>query len=162
MADGSTSLADPTRLGSKQFLTFHLAGEEYGMEIERVQEIKGYAPVTPLPNSPAHVRGVLNLRGVIVPVVDLRRRLGLAAVEYTRRNAIIVAVLGARLVGMVVDEVSDVIDLLPAEMQEPPAGAMSACGCVKGLARVGDRLLILLDVARVVALESPNDGGARG
>ncbi len=92
-APATTSRADVAHPGTRQYLTFHLGEEEYAVEIERVQEIKGYAPVTPLPNSPAHVRGVLNLRGVIVPVMDLRRRFGMAPIAYTRRNTIVVMTL---------------------------------------------------------------------
>lgn len=150
-APDTTSRADVSPVTPRQFLTFHLGDEEYALEIERVQEIKGFSPVTPLPNSPPYMRGVLNLRGVIVPVLDLRRRLGLAPIPYTRRNAIIVVVLDARLVGVVVDDVSDVVDLAPGDVQPPPPGAVESGGFVRGLARVGDRMMIQVDIERVVA-----------
>lgn len=148
----TTSRADVAHVATRQFLTFHLGDEEYALEIERVQEIKGFSTVTPLPNSPPYMRGVLNLRGVIVPVMDLRRRLGLAPVAYTRRSAIIVVALDARLVGVVVDDVADVVDLAPGDVQPPPPGAVETGGFVRGLARLGDRLMIQIDVERVVAL----------
>ncbi len=146
---------DPLRNGQK-FLTFQLGDAQYGVEIERVQEIKGFAPVTPLPNSPAHVRGVLNLRGVIVPVVDLRRRFGMDAIEYTKRNAIIVLVIHGRLAGLLVDDVCDVIDVSEGGLHPPPAGAGVAGGFVRGLARVGDTLMIQVDVEKVVSMSDDN------
>lgn len=148
--------ADEPQGGIQKFLTFQLGGESYGVEIERVQEIKGYSPVTPLPNCPAYVRGVLNLRGVIVPVVDLRRRFGMSDVEYTKRNAIIVLVTQGRLAGLLVDDVSDVLDVPRAELHAPPIGVGSAASFVRGLARVGDGLMIQVDVEKVIAVGEEN------
>lgn len=146
---------EANRSGQK-FLTFQLGDAQYGVEIEGVQEIKGFAPVTPLPNSPVHVRGVLNLRGVIVPVVDLRRRFGMDAIEYTKRNAIIVLVTHGRLAGLLVDDVCDVIDVPDGGLHPPPAGAGVAGGFVRGLARIGESLMIQVDVEKVVSMSDEN------
>lgn len=142
--------------GIQKFLTFRLGEESYGVEIERVQEIKGYSTVTPLPNCPSYVRGVLNLRGVIVPVVDLRRRFGMTDVDYTNRNAIIVLVTQGRLAGLLVDDVSDVLDVPRADVHAPPVGVGAAANFVRGLARVGDGLMIQVDVEKVIAVGDQN------
>ncbi len=142
--------------GIQKFLTFRLGEESYGVEIERVQEIKGYSTVTPLPNCPSYVRGVLNLRGVIVPVVDLRKRFGMVDVDYTNRNAIIVLVTQGRLAGLLVDDVSDVLDVPRGDVHAPPIGVGSAANFVRGLARVGDGLMIQVDVEKVIAVGDEN------
>lgn len=142
--------------GVQKFLTFRLGEESYGVEIERVQEIKGYSTVTPLPNCPSYVRGVLNLRGVIVPVVDLRKRFGMIDVDYTNRNAIIVLVTQGRLAGLLVDDVSDVLDVPRGDVHAPPIGVGSAANFVRGLARVGDGLMIQVDVEKVIAVGDEN------
>ena len=107
-----------------QYLTFSLAGEEYGIDILKVQEIRGWAPVTKVPNAPAFVRGVMNLRGAIVPVIDLRLRFGLEAIEYTKTTVVIVVMVqgatGNRVIGAVVDGVSDVLNLQAADIQPAP------------------------------------------
>ena len=92
-----------------QYLTFRLGHEEYGVEILKVQEIKGYSAITPIPSAPAFLKGVMNLRGTIVPVVDLRSRFGMAAADYTPFTVIIVVTVGSRVMGLVVDAVSDVL-----------------------------------------------------
>ena len=93
---------------SNQFLTFLLDQQEYGLEIFKIQEIRGYAPVTPIPNLPAHVRGVMNLRGTVLPVVDLRIRFRLPAVEYGKFTVIVIAMVGEKMVGLLVDAVSEI------------------------------------------------------
>src|SRR5581483_10415500 len=98
----------PSQSVGGQFLTFTLGGESYGVEILAVQEIKGGAAITPIPNAPRHVRGVMNLRGTIIPVVDLRTRLGMPAPEDDRVTVIVVVRVGARTQGLIVDAVSDV------------------------------------------------------
>jgi purine-binding chemotaxis protein CheW len=96
---------------NSQFLTFSLGGEEYGVDILKVQEIKGYVPTTRVPNSPPEVVGVLNLRGTIVPIVDLRRKFGLEAIQYDAFAAIVVVVVDQQTKGMVVDRVSEVVSI---------------------------------------------------
>ena len=152
----SSQSPDEPQGGIQKFLTFRLGDESYGVEIERVQEIKGYSTVTPLPNCPSYVRGVLNLRGVIVPVVDLRRRFGMTDVDYTKRNAIIVLVTQGRLAGLLVDDVSDVLDVPRGDLHVPPIGVGSGVSFVRGLARVGDGLMIQVDVEKVIAVGDDN------
>lgn len=142
-----------------QILTFTLHGEQYGIDILRVQEIKGFSATTPIPHAPPHVRGVMNLRGTVIPVVDLRVRFGLPPAEQERFAVIIVVALERRLVGMLVDAVSDVLDVPPSAVQPPPdVGADRArARCVAGTARIGEQLVVLLDVAHVLASD---DGDA--
>ena len=137
-----------------QFLTFSLGDEEYGVDILKVQEIKGYVPTTRIPNSPSEVRGVLNLRGTIVPIVDLRRKFGLEETEYDQFTAIVVVALQGRVMGMVVDSVSEVMSIPPGDIQPPPDfGGMSG-SLLRGMAKVGEKLIILLDIDAVLIGEN--------
>ncbi len=141
---------------SNQYLTFSLAEEEYGLEILRVQEIKGYSKVTPLPNTPPEVRGVMNLRGTVVPIIDLRARLGLAQTEYDRFTVIIVVNAGAKVAGLVVDAVSDVLNVAASELvPTPDLGAGVDTAFMTGMARAGDRLVTLLNVDRLLRQDDP-------
>lgn len=138
-----------------QYLTFVLAGEEYGVDILRVQEIRGWESCTDLPNTPHYVRGVMNLRGTIVPIVDLRRRLGLPDTEFTGTTVVVVLRLqgrrGDRTVGFVVDAVSEVYNINAADMRDAPdTGQSAGGGCVRQLATVDEKMLILLEVDRLV------------
>lgn len=141
--------------GEEQFLTFSLDGQEYGIAILKVQEIKGWDKMTPIPNSPPYVKGVLNLRGVIVPVFDLRLRFGLPEAERDAFTVIIVVNIGGRLAGIVVDAVSDVINV-SAEQQcaTPEYEGQKNREFIKGLAQVDGKLLILLDIDRMVNPET--------
>jgi len=138
-----------------QYLTFMLAEEEYGVEILRVQEIKGWDSATPIPNTPDYLLGVLNLRGAIVPIVDLRRRFSLDSIAYGPSTVVIVMRIAyedqQRTVGLVVDAVADVYRLDGNEIQPPPdlGGAIHA-EFVHGLATVEEKLVILLDVDRLI------------
>lgn len=150
-----TATADPTGFAAdgSQFLTFRLADEEYGLEILRVQEIKGYSRVTPLPNTPAEIKGVMNLRGTVVPIIDLRTRFGLASAEYTRFTVIIVVTVGAKVVGLVVDAVSDVLNVTAKEVvPTPDLGAGVDTSFMTGIARTGERLVTLLNIDRLAGL----------
>lgn len=138
-----------------QMLTFMLGDETYGVDILRVQEIRGWSPVTRIPQSPSHVLGVLNLRGSIVPVVDLRMRLSLDRAEYTAITVIIVLSVdsghGRRDFGVVVDGVSDVINVQGADVKPPPElGAGVNTDYIQGLATVSDRMVMLLDIDRLI------------
>jgi purine-binding chemotaxis protein CheW len=110
--------------GSGQYLTFHLAGEEYGLDILKVQEIRGWTQVTRIPHTPPHVQGVLNLRGTIVPIIDLRKRFDLEKVDYTRITVVIVLsvtdLAGRRVIGIVVDGVSGVLDVTLETIKPAP------------------------------------------
>lgn len=143
---------------SRQVLTFCLGAETYGVDILRVQEIRGWTPVTHLPKSPAHVLGVLNLRGSIVPIVDLRVRFSLERAEFTPLTVIIVLSImtasGRSEFGLVVDSVSDVVDIGAEDLKETPnLGGKLNSDFIQCLATVADRMLILLDVDALVGKE---------
>ncbi|MEL4179788.1 chemotaxis protein CheW [Roseateles sp. PN1] len=144
------------RADSKQFLTFRVGEEEYGMDILRVQEIRSYEAPTRVANAPQFIKGVTNLRGVIVPIVDLRMRLGQSA-EYTSFTVTIVLNVCQRIVGIVVDSVSDVLELTAEQIKPRPevAAALDA-RFITGLGKIGERMLILLDIDAMVA--SPDFG----
>lgn len=142
----------------QQFLTFRLGQEEYGIEILKVQEIKGYTAITPIPNAPPHVKGVMNLRGSVVPVVDLRVRFGMPSEEFTKFTVIIVVKVGARVVGLVVDAVSDVLDINKSQIEPAPdLGQGVDVSFLTGMAHAGERLVELLEVDRVAGV---GDGAA--
>lgn len=135
----------------QQYLTFCLGNEEYGLEILRVQEIKGYSKITPLPNTPPEVKGVINLRGAVVPIMDLRTRLGLRETEYDRFTVIIVVTVGKRIVGLVVDAVSDVLNVSASEaVPTPEFGGSLDTSFMSGMAKIGDRLVTLLNIEQLV------------
>lgn len=138
-------------VASNQFLTFSLANEEYGVDILRVQEIKGWTPVTHIPNAPAYLKGVLNLRGTIVPIVDLRMRFNLDAIDYTPTTVVIVLSLmnegRERTFGIVVDAVSDVLNIAPGDVRpKPDFGTVVDADFIQGLATVGEHMVMLLDI----------------
>jgi purine-binding chemotaxis protein CheW len=134
-----------------QYLTFSLGDQEYGIEILRVQEIKGFTAPTAIPNMPSHIKGVMNLRGTVVPVLDLRIRLGMPEAEYDRFTVVVVVNVGAHVVGLIVDAVSDVLNVDPESMVPAPAmGAGVDTSFLTGLAKSSDRLIALLALERVV------------
>ncbi len=138
-----------------QYLTFILAGEEYGVDILRVQEIKGWERVTPIPNTPDFVKGVINLRGTIVPIIDLRQRFGLDRIEYGKTTVVIVLKIRheeqERTMGIVVDAVSEVYDVQAEETRATPDfGGVVDTDSVKGLATVDDKMIILLDIDHLI------------
>ena len=134
-----------------QYLTFRLRDEEYGVEILKVQEIKGYTAITPVPNTPAYLKGVMNLRGTIVPVVDLRAKFGMEAAEYTAFTVIIVLTVGTKVMGLIVDAVSDVLNIPKTDIQATPDfGAQVDARFISGMAKAGDKLVVLLDIDRVL------------
>jgi purine-binding chemotaxis protein CheW len=136
---------------TSQYLTFRLADEQYGVEILKVQEIKGYSAITPVPNTPDYIRGVMNLRGSIIPIVDLRTKLGMAVAECNQFTVVIVIRVGAKTVGLVVDAVSDVLDIARDDIQESPDfGASVDARFIAGMARTGDHLVVLLDIDEVL------------
>ncbi len=138
-----------------QYLTFILSGEEYGVDILRVQEIKEWDSVTPLPNAPSSVKGVINLRGTIVPIIDLRQRFNLESIDYGMTTVIIVLEVrhngGSRIMGMVVDAVSDVYNVTAEIMKPPPKfGCSMETDVVRGLATMSEKMIIVLDVDRLL------------
>lgn len=151
-AASPTAGRDPSTFAGDggQYLTFLLSGEEYALDILKVQEIKGLPKITPVPNAPPHVLGVMNLRGAVVPVADLRARFGLAA-EHGKSAVVIVANVGSRTVGLVVDAVSDVLSFAKSDVEPTPdLGAGVDTSFLTGLAKTGERLVLLLDAARLV------------
>lgn len=150
--------------GSNQVLTFTLGMETYGVDILRVQEIRGWSPVTRVPQAPPHVLGVLNLRGSIVPIVDLRMRFRLERAEYTAVTVIIVVCVetanGRRDLGLVVDGVSDVIDLKAQDLKPAPdlCGQVSS-EFIRGLMTVGDNMVMLLDIDCLIGADVGEDVG---
>ncbi len=134
-----------------QFLTFSLGDELYGVDILRVQEIKGYTAVTKIPNTPSHIKGVLNLRGTIVPIVELRTRFGLPTIDYTMFTVIVVVVVQDKVMGLVVDAVSDVLDIAKKDIQPAPAfGSKVDVTFIHGIGKSGEKLVSLLDIDRLL------------
>lgn len=151
---------------TNQYLTFMLNGEEYGVEILRVQGIQGWDTVTPIPNSPRYVLGVMNLRGAIVPIIDLRKRFDMESVPFGPTTVIIVVKVEnsdkARTVGMVVDAVSEVYRIDEEEIQAlPEFGASVNADFVKGLSTVEEKMLILLDIDRLFSVDDIVTGSER-
>ena len=135
-----------------EFLTFRLGAEEYGIDILKVQEIRSYEQPTRIANAPAFVKGVVNLRGVIVPIVDLRLKLGCETAEYNSFTVVIVLNVKGRVVGAVVDSVSDVLELGAGTIK--PAPQMSTAvdtGFITGIGSVNDRMLILMDIEALMS-----------
>jgi purine-binding chemotaxis protein CheW len=135
-----------------EYLTFRLGAEEYGIDILKVQEIRSYEAPTRIANAPAFLKGVVNLRGVIVPIIDLRLKLGCATAEINALTVVIVLNIQGRVVGAVVDSVSDVMQLATSSIQ--PAPDMSAVvdiRFIQGIANVAERMLILMDIERLLS-----------
>jgi purine-binding chemotaxis protein CheW len=134
-----------------QYLTFRLAQEEYGLEILKVQEIKGYSAITPIPNTPAYLKGVMNLRGTIVPVVDLRSKFSMNEADYNQFTVIIVVTVGTKVMGLIVDAVSDVLNIPKTDIQATPDfGSSVDARYINGMAKAGEKLVVLLDIDRVM------------
>ena len=139
------------RRGGK-FLTFFLAGEEYGVEILKVHEIIGVLPVTRVPRTPEFVLGVINLRGKVIPIMDLRRKFGMEPGEQTAESCIIVVQVNGVQIGAVVDRVSEVVAIAPADVEDPPSfGADVETEYLLGLAKADGRVRLLLDIDRVLS-----------
>jgi purine-binding chemotaxis protein CheW len=142
-----------------KYLTFSLAGEEYGIGILKVKEIIGMMPITTVPRTPDFVKGVINLRGKVIPVVDLRRKFGMEEIGYTERTCIIVMEIagqgGSLLMGMVVDAVSEVLNIKAAELEETPGfGTKLDTDYILGMAKMNGGVKILLDINKVLGAEA--------
>ncbi len=137
----------PVLASAGEFLSFRLGAEEYGIDILSVQEIRSYEEPTRIANAPGFIKGVVNLRGVIVPIVDMRIKLGCAKVEYNALTVVIVLSVHDRVVGLVVDSVSDVIRLSHDHIKAAPQiNTTLDVGFITGIASVGERMLILADI----------------
>lgn len=155
----STSAASANHLvenasekGRREYLSFRLGEEEYAIDILRVQEIRGYNNITRIAGAPSFIKGVTNLRGIIVPVVDMRIKFALDKAEYDHRTVVIVLNIGKRIVGAVVDDVSDVLMIDADNVRPAPdlGGAMST-EFISGLASVDERMLVLLDIEKLMS-----------
>jgi purine-binding chemotaxis protein CheW len=136
---------------SRELLTFTLGREEYGIDILKVQEIRGYDAVTSIANAPEFIKGVVNLRGIIVPIVDMRIKFKLGSVSYDETTVVIILNVANRVVGMVVDGVSDVLTLQADQIKPPPEfGASLDTRYLQGLGTVGERMLILVDIEKLI------------
>jgi purine-binding chemotaxis protein CheW len=137
---------------ASEFLTFRLGVESYGIEILKVQEIRGYETPTAIANAPAFIKGVINLRGVIVPILDLRIKFQLAQANYDEFTVVIILNVAGRVVGVVVDSVSDVLTLATESIRPTPefASATFDTKYITGLATVDERMLILLDIEKLM------------
>ena len=139
-----------------KYLTFALAGEEYGISILKIKEIIGMMPITTIPQTPDFVKGVINLRGKVIPVVDLRLRFGMERIDYTERTCIVVVEIsggaGTVMIGIVVDSVSEVLNIKGGEIEETPTfGTKLETDYILGMAKVQGGVKILLDIDRVLS-----------
>ncbi|MGD0105309.1 MAG: chemotaxis protein CheW [Rhodopila sp.] len=148
----------------KQFITFTLGPEEYGIDIMVVREIKGWTDTTMIPNAPSHVRGVINLRGIIVPIFDLRARFGMGLTTPTKMHVVIIVATGTRTIGLLVDTVSDIISVDPKAIRPvPEMGLPTDDQFLDGLVALEDRMVTLVSLAglfgRQAALPDPRAAG---
>ena len=135
-----------------EFLSFTLGQEEYGIDIQKVQELRGYDAVTRIANAPEHIKGVVNLRGIIVPIIDMRIKFNLGAPSYDQFTVVIILNIASRVMGMVVDSVSDVITLTPEQIKPAPEmGSVLDTEYLMGLGTLDERMLILIDLDRLMS-----------
>jgi purine-binding chemotaxis protein CheW len=146
------NMEELTANGAREYLTFRLDQEEYGIDILKVQEIRGYEPPTRVANAPNFIKGVVNLRGTIVPIVDMRLKFNCSKAEYDSFTVVIILNLRSRIVGIVVDSVSDVMELPPEALKAAPEiDSAIDSGAVMSLGSLGERMLILLDIERLMS-----------
>ena len=139
---------------SNEVLTFRLGAEEYGIDILKVQEIRSWGRPTAIANTPAFIKGVIDLRGAIVPIVDLRQKFGLGAPSYDASTVVIILNVARRVIGIVDDAVSDVLTLAAAQVRPAPQlGSSLDTGFITGLGAVGERMLILADIDRLLTAQ---------
>jgi purine-binding chemotaxis protein CheW len=136
----------------REVLVFVLGAEEYGVDILKVQEIRGYEKVTPIPAAPAYLKGVVNLRGIIVPVIDLRMKFGMAEPRYDSFTVVVILRIASRVIGIVVDGVSDVVRLAASEIKAAPQlGSLVDSSFLAGLATQNERMILLLDIEKFLS-----------
>ena len=157
----ATGVAERSSDATTQFLTFTLQSEEYALDILKVQEIKGLTKITPIPNAPGHIRGVMNLRGTVVPVIDLRVRFGTMDSEAQHLAVIIVVNVAKRIVGLMVDTVSDVLRFDHSEIESAPdLGRAVDTTFIAGMAKSADKLVMILDIDRLLTGDELNGAEA--
>ncbi|MBX9895836.1 MAG: chemotaxis protein CheW [Nitrosomonas sp.] len=141
-----------TKPVANEFLTFRLGHEEYGIEILKVQEIRGYDAITQIANSPEFIKGVVNLRGIIVPIIDMRIKFDLGQAQYDQFTVVIILNVAGRVMGMVVDGVSDVLTLEDEQIRPTPGlGSIIDTEYIMGLGTVDERMLILIDIEKMMS-----------
>ncbi len=150
----------PTKLTSQtmQVVSFALGSEEYGVDIAQVQEINRMVTITHVPRAPHFMEGVINLRGQLIPIIDLRTRFGMPRTEHTKNTRIVVTEIGSKRVGMVVDSVSEVLRIPTEQIEDAPdmiAGVETEY--IRGVGKMGDRLIIMLDLGRVISGSEKRD-----
>lgn len=139
-------------IAGREFLAFTLGKEEYGIDILKVQEIRGYEAVTRIANAPEFIKGVINLRGIIIPVVDMRIKFNLGEPVYDQFTVVIILNINGRVVGMVVDSVSDVTTLMPEQVKPAPEmGTAFSTEYMIGLGTIDERMLILVDITKLLS-----------
>ncbi|MBI5756145.1 MAG: purine-binding chemotaxis protein CheW [Nitrospirae bacterium] len=137
-----------------KYLTFVLNNEEYGLEILKVREIIGLMDITPVPQTPSCVKGIINLRGKVIPVIDQRLKFGIPETEYTKETCIIVVNIENRLMGIIVDTVSEVLDIMAKDIEPPPSlGSGVKTDFMLGMGKIKGKVKILLDIDKVLSLE---------
>ncbi|NUA27092.1 chemotaxis protein CheW [Cupriavidus basilensis] len=141
-----------TEGAGEEFLAFRLGGEEYGVDILKVQEIRGYENVTQIANAPAYLKGVVNLRGIIVPIIDLRIKFRQDKINYDQYTVVIIVDLHDRTTGIVVDGVSDVLTLAPGQIRQAPQ-LSGETDYIRGIGSVESRMLILVDIEKLLDTE---------
>lgn len=155
---GGTATAPRAEKRAGKYLTFFLAREEYGLEILKVHEIMGVMPITRVPRTPSFVRGVINLRGKVIPIVDLRAKFGMEAAEASAENCIIVVQVHGAQTGVIVDRVSEVSDIAETQVEDAPSfGSDVQTDYLLGIAKSTDRVRLLLDIERVLSSQEVVD-----
>jgi len=148
----SRSQHDARAAKALEFLAFTLGQEEYGIDIQKVQELRGYDTVTRIANAPEHIKGVVNLRGIIVPIIDMRIKFNLGTPTYDQFTVVIILNVASRVMGMVVDSVSDVITLSPEQVKPAPEmGSVLDTDYLIGLGTLDERMLILIDIDKLMS-----------
>lgn len=146
-----TSQTEQVQSAQREFVAFRTAGQDFCIDIMSVREIRGWTPATVLPHAPAYVMGVINLRGAVVPIVDLARRLGLGSMDPSPRDVIIIAVIDNQIVGLVVEAVSDIIGVETGSIQQTPDVASEETKAfVEGVIAINDQMIRLIDLERVL------------
>lgn len=161
-ADMSSQLqAAATVESSRRFLTFELQGETFGIDLPFVQEINGFSRITPVPNAPRYVKGVLNLRGTVIPTIDLRARFRMPEAASGGVSIVIVVRAGDRVLGLLVDAVSDVLELASDDVSSIPDAASGTSACCREVGRTDDQIILILDLDLMLdAVDLPSDASA--
>lgn len=148
----STQVTETSPQEPQQFLTFLLENQEYGVELLNIQEIRGFSPITPIPNVPTHVRGVMNLRGTVLPVIDLRMKFRLPEVEYTKFTVIVIITVAGKMIGLLVDAVSDVLMIAPQDIRPAPDfGSTVDVRFINGVFETHEHLAVALNLEQLLA-----------